>query len=103
MCSCPAVVTVVHVGVVIFIIIAGLTQSKASNFIQGGCGRSLNPTAWPDWTSPAAEDLARVLRSKGAENGSCQGCVTLVLLADPMHCRLTSCCSNLTYICYIPG
>ena len=38
--SCPAVVTVVHVGVVIFIIIAGLTQSKASNFIAGGCGAS---------------------------------------------------------------
>jgi APA family basic amino acid/polyamine antiporter len=30
------VVTVLHVGVVIFIIIAGLTQSKASNFIAGG-------------------------------------------------------------------
>jgi len=32
------VVTVVHVGVVIFIIIAGLTQAKGSNFTNGGCG-----------------------------------------------------------------
>lgn len=30
-------VTVVHVGVVIFIIIAGLTQAKGENFTQGGC------------------------------------------------------------------
>jgi hypothetical protein len=33
-----AVVTVLHVGVVIFIIIAGLTQAKGSNFTQGGYG-----------------------------------------------------------------
>ena len=34
--TCPAVVTVLHVGVVLFIIIAGLTQSNASNFTAGG-------------------------------------------------------------------
>ena len=35
-CLSFAVITVVHVAVVIFIIIAGLSQAKASNFIEGG-------------------------------------------------------------------
>jgi hypothetical protein len=54
------VVTVLHVGVVIFIIIAGLTQSKASNFIAGGCGASeqcapnfQNPPLQPPCLQPA--------------------------------------------------
>ena len=34
--SLDAVITVVHVAVVIFIIIAGLSQAKASNFTDGG-------------------------------------------------------------------
>lgn len=42
---CPlhvAVVTVLHVGVVIFIIIAGLTQAKGSNMTTGGCVPTLS-------------------------------------------------------------
>lgn len=35
-CLLHAVITVVHLGVVIFIVIAGLSQAAASNFTEGG-------------------------------------------------------------------